>query len=176
MSSLQGESAPKPESEPTATMEEARAEVAATIESIILTALRKAKELTLGSVDEIQLLVSNELEPDEEQIERFSNRAKRFLSAIRYLRKQKSLLVEGLREDASATELGLIVEQLSSWNQVWKEYVDELVNDVDSLSAVLENSGSGLQGRKAMTVNEKSMIGDDAKKSLSELDRQFDVR
>ena len=160
---------PDTEKELQVSPDEARIEVADTVESIIISSLDRAQELSVGGISELAEAIKSGEELSEEQLALLSQRGHRLLRAISNLRTKKDLLTSGLRQDLTNEERVKIVDQLHSYNQFWKDYVadDNMISDAESLIKVVENTAYGIR-IKALVVGDKSMLTKEAGKQIEQ--------
>lgn len=158
-----------PEKEPQVSLEEARAEISDTVESIINAGLIKAGELSVGGIDELAELIKSEAELSDDQRDLLSQKGRRLVSAIESLRLKMRLMAEGLLGDLTNEELVKLVDQLATLNEVWRSYVgdDQFIRDADSLISVVENTAYGLR-TKTLVIGRKSLLSAEANKQIAE--------
>jgi hypothetical protein len=155
----EGIPSPDPEKELQVSLEEARAEVSDTVESIIIASISKAHELSVGGIDELSEVLKSDQELSDDQLNLLSQRGRRLVGAIQKLRSKKLLMAAGLREDLTNEELVELVDQLASLNEVTKTYVGDrdFIQDADSLISVVENITYALR-TKTLVLDGKSTL------------------
>lgn len=158
---------PGSEAEPSVTIEEARAEIVDTVESIITAAIDKAINMKINGIKRAADSLKMGTPLSESQNQRISSNGRQFIDAVNILREKSTILSDGLRDDASNEELVGFVDWLAGHNEFCKTAFDnpDLVKNTDSLISVVNRSANGIQGQ--LSIGYRPLLRDDAKREIS---------